>query len=267
MQLTYCVLASGSSGNCLWVKGGGVELLVDAGVVARRIEQALAELGTSLRNVRAVICTHGHSDHVAGVGTLARRHHLDVFVTEETRAFLPEQTPRERVRVVPEKGTVMLDGLSIATVPTSHDAPGSVAVGVSDGRSRLAVITDLGVPTAAIIALARGAHGLVLETNHDRVMLDEGPYPAFLKARIRGRRGHLSNDQAGELLRAALAPELASLTLAHLSEHNNTVGKARRSIEGVLGAAGAGVSLAVAEQRLRTSPITLRPKGGQLALF
>lgn len=266
--LTYCVLASGSSGNCTWVRGGGVELLIDAGISARAIERELRELGTTLANVRAVVCTHGHRDHVAGVRTLARRCGLELWVTAGTTRHLPRETPRESVRELPRGGAVSFGGLRVETVPTPHDIADSVALGVTDGARKLAVITDLGVPTPALAALARSAQGLVLEANHDVAMLEDGPYPRHLKQRIRGDRGHLSNAQSAELLGLAAPPGLTHLTLAHLSEHNNTQALARAAIERALERLGSSPALAVAEHYERGEPVTLGAQAGeQLRLF
>jgi phosphoribosyl 1,2-cyclic phosphodiesterase len=267
VSFTYCVLASGSSGNSLWLKAGDVELLIDAGISARRIQRCLCDLGTSLSSVRAVVVTHGHADHVGGVATLARRHDLEVWCTRETA--LPPRTPQELRRELPRSGTVRLGQLLVETVPTPHDAPGSVAVCVDDGASRLAVITDLGVATPAVLALARGCQGLVLEANHDLAMLEGGPYPWYLKQRIKGERGHFSNAQSEGLLRAAHHPGLRHLTLAHLSHENNTPDLARAAVEPALEQLASAAALVVASRLEASAPVTLpspvRPR--QLPLF
>lgn len=269
MSFTYCVLASGSSGNSLWLKAGEVELLVDAGISARRIQHSLRGLGTSLASVRAVVVTHGHGDHVSGVATLARRHDLEVWCTRETLPMVPARAPRELWRELPRSGVVNVGGLMVETVPTSHDAPGSVAVRVDDGVSRLAVITDLGVPSPAVLRLARGCEGLVLEANHDLAMLEGGPYPWYLKQRIKGERGHLSNAQCEGLLRAAHQPGLGHLTLAHLSHENNTPDLARAAVEPALEELSSNATLAVAARHVPSQPVMLRssPRPRQLGLF
>ena len=264
MALSYCVLASGSSGNCLWVRGGGVQILVDCGVSARMVGRRLAEVGGAIEDVQAVVCTHGHGDHVMGASVLARKHDLDVFATAGTAQALPSGMPNERLKPLPYGGTLCLGGLTIETVPTSHDAPQAVAVRISDGETSFGVITDHGQPTPTIAKAFRGLDGLLLESNHDVQMLLDGSYPERLKRRIRGNWGHLSNEQSAALLAELLHDGLQHLTLGHISEHNNTPELARAATEGLLEKRG-GVAprLAVALQRKVGQVITLAP-GGRL---
>ncbi len=264
MALTYCVLASGSTGNCLWVRGGGIQLLVDCGLSARNIGQRLAEAGGDLKDLQAVVCTHGHSDHVHGASVLARRHGLDVYVTPGTASGLPSGMPRERLHSLPMGGTLRLGGLTVETVPTSHDAPQACALRVSDGEHSLGVITDLGIANTRFAESFRGLDGLLLESNHDVAMLMNGPYPERLKKRIRGNWGHLSNEQSAELLGALLHEGLQHVTLGHISEHNNTPDRARAVAERLLGQAPHAPTLAVAVQRTVGEPVALRTQARRL---
>ncbi|MBI5546975.1 MAG: MBL fold metallo-hydrolase [Deltaproteobacteria bacterium] len=260
MALTYCVLASGSSGNCLWVRGGGVQVLVDCGLSARMTGRRLEERGGRLEDVSAVVCTHGHSDHVMGARVLAKRHGLDIYATHGTASAIPG-IPNERSRLLPCDGEVRLGGLTIRSVPTSHDAPQAVALRIDDGESSLGVVTDLGVATATVVEAFAGLDGLLVETNHDVRMLQEGPYPEPLKRRIRGRWGHLSNEQGAELLAALLHDGLQHVTIGHISEHNNTPDLARAAIEKLLAARGGQPpKLAVAVQHRVGEPVTLAPR-------
>ncbi len=257
MSIAYSILASGSSGNSVWVRGGGVEILVDCGLAARNLGRRLGEVGGDLRDVEAVVCTHAHIDHVAGAAVLARRHGLAVHATPATLSRIPGDPPRSSLRPLPLTGTVTIGGLSVHTLATLHDAPESVALVISDGQTRLGIATDLGQPTAALVRALSRVDGLVLEANHDLEMLVTGPYPEQLKRRIRSRVGHLSNQQSAELIGRLLHPGLQHLTLAHLSEQNNLPDKARRAVEPALG--GSRVTLAVAEQHRPLAPVALGP--------
>lgn len=262
MALSYCVLASGSSGNCLWVRGGGVQLLIDCGISARMVGRRLAEVGGRVEDLRAVVCTHGHGDHVMGASVLARKAGVDVYATAGTAQALPSGMPSERLQAMPYGGTFTIGGLTVETVPTSHDAPQAVAVRVSDGETSLGVVTDQGLPTPGIVKAFRGLDGLLLEANHDLQMLMDGPYPERLKKRIRSNWGHLSNEQGAALLAELLHDGLQHVTLGHISEHNNTPDLAREAAEGLLEKrGGTAPKLAVAVQRKVGQLITLAPGG------
>ena len=257
MAISYSILASGSSGNCVWVRGGGVEILVDCGLSAKAIGLCLAEAGGTLDEVSAVVCTHGHIDHVAGAAVLARRHDLDIHATAATLWSIPNHPPRERLRPMPVEGGIRIGGLAIRTVPTLHDSRDSVGLVLSDGDTHLGIVTDLGRPTQRLIRALANVDGLILEANHDLDMLLEGPYPARLKRRITSRFGHLSNDQSADLVDQLFHTGLQQLTLAHLSEQNNTPELAESAIEAVLEQHSAATRLAVASQHAPTELVTL----------
>jgi len=260
MSLSYCILGSGSSGNCLWVKGGGTQVLVDCGLSARQIGVRLEEVGGRLEDIAAILCTHGHSDHIGGARVLARSCAFELWATAGTASFLPTSLPEERIHALPYGGTLRLHGLTVETVPTSHDCPQSVALRLSDGETSLGVVTDLGVATDAIVNAFKNLDGLLLEMNHDVPMLLEGPYPERLKKRITSKWGHLSNEQGAEMLRAVLHDGLQQLSLGHLSEQNNTEDLARAAAEAILEERGGkGPALAVVVQHKVGEPVTLTP--------
>ena len=259
MAIAFSMLASGSSGNSIWVRGGGVEILVDCGLSALAISRRLADAGGDLRDVEAVVCTHAHIDHVAGAAVLARRYDVDIHATRATLQRIPGRPPEERMRELPVSGTSRIGGLAIHSLPTQHDAPDSVALVISDGDTHLGIATDLGAPTAALVKALARVDGLVLESNHDVDMLASGPYPARLKRRILSRVGHLSNDQTAALLRQVIHPGLQHLTLAHLSEQNNAAEIARDGAESVV---DGGVAVAVARQHLVSAPVELVANAG-----
>lgn len=267
MALEYCILASGSSGNCLWLRGGGVEILVDCGLSARGIAERMAEVGGDLREVQAVVCTHGHVDHVAGAAVLARRFGIEIYATEGTLRQVRGEPPPERIRPVGVRERFRIGGLEIRLAPTPHDAVGSCSVVVADGDTSLGICTDLGRPTETIRRHLEGVDGLVLEMNHDRRMLLEGPYPEVLKRRIDSDLGHLSNEQSARLLETLVHPGLQHLSLAHLSEQNNLPQLAADVAGEVLSRTGMSPRLAVAQQHRPGEPVRLHVRRkGQLSL-
>lgn len=267
MALEYSVLASGSSGNCTWVRGGDVEVLIDCGLPLRTLTRRLAEIGRDVRDLQAVICTHLHGDHIGGIAPLVRATGLRVIGTAPTLRAVRGDPPRERFEEVPTFSEVRVGGLTVRTAPTPHDAPESISVVVADAQSRLGVVTDLGHVNATVERHLTGLDALVLEMNHDVEMLETGPYPEHLKRRIRSARGHLSNEQGAALLAKVMHPGLQHVTLAHLSETNNLPKFAQAVAEDVLARRSGAPRLTVAEQRRPTEPVRLGPRKGQLSLF
>ena len=267
MALEFCILSSGSGGNSLWVRGGGVEILVDCGLSARRIGDRLAAVGRDLRDVQAVVCTHGHGDHVAGAAVLARRHGVKVHGSAGTLRHVRGDPPPEMLQTVDVRDRFRIGGLEVRLCPTPHDAAGSCSVVVADGETSLGVVTDLGRPTPQLVKHLAGVDALVLEMNHDLQMLIDGPYPEVLKRRIRGDFGHLSNEQSAQMLAELLHPGLQHLALAHLSEHNNLPEIARDTAGEVLARAALSPNLVVAEQHRPGEPVRLATRRkGQLGL-
>lgn len=269
MALEYCVLASGSRGNSVWVRGGDVEILVDCGLAARTLQARLAAVGHDLRGVQAVFCTHGHGDHVGGAAVLARKTGVAIHGTRTTLRCIPAEPPPEALHVLPRTGIVQLGGLEIRSIATPHDITGSCAFVISDGETSLGVCTDLGHPAGTLFESLGDLDGLILESNHDVDMLRNGPYPAVLKRRIESKVGHLSNEQSAAMLLRLCHEQLQHVTLAHLSEQNNDPAIAREEAERVLSGAAGRPNLAVAAQDVPGEPIRLRPRWrrGQLALF
>ena len=225
--LRVCVLGSGSRGNSTYVSDGVTSVLVDAGLSARDTERRLDSRGLSAAQLSAILLTHEHGDHVKGVARLARRHQLAVHLTSGTcRAADPLRGLAELCRF--DCGRAFRIGtLAVRPFSTSHDAgdPCGFIIAGADG-ARVGIATDLGHVTALVTEHLRGCRILVLEANHDPQMLIDGPYPWFLKQRIQGRSGHLSNADTGRLLSEIRGAGLAHVVLAHLSETNNTPEKA-----------------------------------------
>lgn len=220
MQLS--VLASGSKGNCIYVASERVRLLVDAGLSAREIERRLGLIGGCAAELDAVIITHEHTDHVRGLGPLARRYRLPVYLNRCTCQRLPEQVGRLGERVELRTGrTFTVEDLVFHPFSISHDAGDPVGLTIRSGEGKVGICTDLGRPTRLVLHHLQDCTLLVLEANHDLEMLGRGPYPWALKQRIRGTFGHLSNQESVEILTRVFNDKLDHLVLAHVSEINN----------------------------------------------
>jgi len=217
-------LQSGSTGNSIYVESNGASLLFDAGISGRQARLRLAAHGRDIRRIDAVIISHDHRDHVACAGIYQRKFGLPVYITGKTldaaRAGCPLE-PMTDLRLF-EAGDVLSFGrLTVETIPTPHDASDGIAFVVTSGRKRLGILTDLGHLFDGIEAVVGSLNAVFIESNYDPDMLENGPYPPFLKERIRGPGGHISNDEAAELLRAS-GRRLTWACLSHLSEQNNS---------------------------------------------
>ena len=214
------VLASGSKGNSVYLEGTDGALLVDAGLSAREILKRMAKVGARPDRVRGILLTHEHSDHLRGAGVIARRLGLPVYATPETlsAAVLPRGVATVQIR---PGSAVVIMGIEVLPFSTPHDAANPVGFVVSEGAVRVGIATDLGCGTTLVREKLHGCRALVLESNHDERMLMDGPYPWYLKHRVRSRTGHLSNEDSSRLLAELTASELERVYLAHLSEVNN----------------------------------------------
>jgi len=215
-------LQSGSNGNAIYVEAGDVRLLFDAGISGVLAERRLAQRGRDIRQVDALILSHDHSDHVRCAGIYQRKFGLPIYTTRTThRAIYCNLGRLTDVRYFRSGDSLQFGRVTVHTVPTPHDAADAVVFVVEHGGRRLGVLTDLGHPFARLGPLLEDLDAAYLESNYDPQMLDEGPYPPFLKARIRGVGGHLSNLEAAELVRGCGRHRPKWVALAHLSEQNN----------------------------------------------
>lgn len=235
-MISLYTLASGSEGNCLLVSARGVHLLVDAGISARRIKQSLAQLGLTPDDLSAILITHEHTDHTAGLATLLKHHAIPLYASGGTAFYLRSRLPGLDSCLRPvSPGSVFSIGPAVITVfATSHDAGESVDYRIDCGGEAVGILTDTGfVPETAAAALT-GVDLLVLESNHDVDWLQSGPYPYSLKQRILGQRGHLSNEDAAAFARRMAECGTRRFVLAHLSWENNTPARALQVMETAL---------------------------------
>jgi phosphoribosyl 1,2-cyclic phosphodiesterase len=248
------ILASGSAANALVVEVGDTRLLVDCGLGPRTLAVRMRALGIAPESITGVAITHEHSDHIHGLGACCRKWRWPVFTSGGTHAALAELGATsvheaDARRVVLSSGSaVSLGDIELTGVRILHDAaePMAFVVACRVTGARLAVATDIGAVTPAVLAAFERVDALVLESNHCTELLATGPYPVFLKRRILARTGHLSNAECAQTLATLVHPGLSHVVLAHLSEVNNTPDVARGAAGDALRKAGWRGRLAIA---------------------
>lgn len=241
--MRFSSLGSGSRGNGILVEKGRTCVLVDCGFSLRETTRRLARLGKRPEDLAAVLVTHEHSDHLAGVGPLARKFSLPVWATAGTTAGLDHQAlPALRVFGAGER--FVIGDLEIQPFPTSHDAREPSQFVLTDGARRLGLLTDTGTCTPLIEEALHACDALLLECNHDATLLAQGRYPAWLKRRIAGDRGHLSNAQAAGFLSRIDTGRLQHIVALHLSEQNNTPQLAVAALSAALGCSSRWITVA-----------------------
>ena len=267
-SVRICVLASGSTGNCLWVEAGQTRALIDCGLPLRETRRRCLEAGLPFKELTDVFLTHEHADHSYAAGILARKLGVRVHATRGTWRALRDPPPPSLRHAVREGIPVRLGELTVMPIGVPHDAGEPVAYRFDDGAASGALVTDLGCAPPPLWRSLRGLDALVVEMNHDLRMLLDGPYPWSLKKRIRSDHGHLSNEQGARLLSRLAHEGLRHVVLAHLSEHNNSEKHARRAAEEALAKRGSKAHLSVGSPARPLDPLVVTPKRArQLALF
>lgn len=224
--MRLCSIASGSSGNCIYVGSDATHLLFDVGISGKRTEAGLNEIDVSVRDIDGIFITHEHMDHISGLGVLARKYGIPIYATAKTvDAILQTKSVGviDKDLFVPVKADekVMVKDIVVNPMHISHDAADPVAYRISHGRKKVGILTDLGMYNDYTVECLRGMDMLFMEANHDINMLQVGPYPYYLKQRILGNKGHLSNEASGQLLSKLLHDNLQAVVLGHLSMENN----------------------------------------------
>lgn len=225
--MRLCSIASGSSGNCIYIGHASTHLLIDAGISGKRIEQGLMEMGVEPQSISGILVTHEHSDHIQGIGILARKYQIPIYGTAET--FCAMKKGKTNIGKVDDtlfqqvfpKDRITIGDIKVTPFSVSHDAANPVAYAFEAEGHKIGMATDLGVYTEETLEYLKHSEILYLESNHDVNMLMVGSYPYYLKQRILGEHGHLSNDTAAELLCKLYHRNLQHVVLAHLSKENN----------------------------------------------
>lgn len=219
-------IASGSSGNSIYVGSDNAHILIDAGISGKRIVDGLKDLDLALQDINGILVTHEHSDHISGLGVLSRKHEIPIYATKDTISAmlntksLGKMNPSLFCEIEADKPFCIKD-LEINPIRISHDAADPVAYSMRDGNKKMAVLTDLGCYDDYIVSRVQDMDVIMIEANHNVRMVEVGPYPYYLKQRILGKRGHLSNEVCGRLLREVIHSDLKQIILGHLSKENN----------------------------------------------
>ena len=254
-MIRLCTLASGSKGNCILVSAGGVGVLIDAGLSAKETLARLEQCGADPARVKHLILTHEHTDHVRGLGPVARK--LDLTVHASPKTFDAARWTGELPRTEPLTAgrTLKIGPFTVQPFTMPHDAADPVGLIFNLDGLRLGVATDLGYPHLLVRQKLQKCHTLVIESNHDPLLLKNGPYPEFLKQRINSRVGHLSNDQACDLIGDVAHTGLKSVVLAHLSQKNNTPTRALEAARATLDGLGLTNTTLVDAEQDRPGPV------------
>ena len=238
-QLRVCVLASGSSGNCIYVESATTALLVDAGLSAREILRRLAVAGLDPARLSAICISHEHTDHVSGIVQLHKRLGVALYANGDTARAIRDASHLPW-NLFTDGSPFKVGDIELLPFSLPHDAYDPVGFVLTCGATRIGIATDLGIPTQLAREHLRGCHLLVLEANHDEVLLKNSFRPWALKQRILGRQGHLSNETAAALLTEIAGDTLQQVFLAHLSRECNNLELALHTVRTRLAAAGLG---------------------------
>lgn len=251
--MRFASLGSGSEGNSLLISSGSDSrasyVMLDCGFGPKEVERRLARLGLSPQQLSGVVVTHEHSDHIGGVFKLARHLRLPVWLTHGSfEGASRDEMAGVDLRICRDGERFTVGDLELTPYTVPHDACEPVQYVASDGLRKLGVLTDVGQSTPHLLAALNGCDALLLEFNHDSEMLSRSAYPAWLKSRIAGPLGHLSNAASAEILAALDKRRLRTLVAAHLSQRNNTEERARSAIREVIDDGGVEVIVAGQQQ-------------------
>lgn len=224
--MKLCSIASGSSGNCIYIASEQTAFLIDAGISKRRIVQGLKELEVDPADLDGIFITHEHLDHIRGLGAFVRQYHVPIYATQKTKEALlcskyMGQISQEQIQIIQSDVLFSQKDMQIMPFSISHDASDPVCYTFYSQGSKIGIATDLGTYNEYTIEHLKNADALLLEANYDPKMLEVGPYPYQLKRRILGHRGHLSNESSGKLLVHLWNKKLRHIFLGHLSKENN----------------------------------------------
>ncbi len=234
MKLNFCSLSSGSSGNCYYIGNEFHGILIDAGISATSIRKFLKNMSIPMDSIMGILVTHNHIDHIKGLEVLTRKNHIPAFTTPkiwESILSPHRKISIDCIRKIPLQKTFNLANFDIEAFPVNHDAPETVGFQISAGGKKITIATDLGHICQTSAPYIKESNLLVIESNYDEQMLENGRYPYFLKERIRSNNGHLGNNQTSSFLADIFNDSINHICLAHLSKNNNTPEKALETLQ------------------------------------
>lgn len=237
MKVRFMSLGSGSSGNCYYLATETCSILIDAGVGIRTVKKTFKDYGIDLQEIRAIFITHDHADHIKAVGNLAKRYHIPVFATQEihkgmNRSYcMTEKLSTDCIRLMQKDTPIQLGDFTVTCFEVPHDGTDNVGYCIEAGSKTFAFLTDMGHITPTAATYIERAEYLILESNYDDAMLQMGPYPPHLKARIAGPNGHMSNRETSQFIAGNFPSRLKYLWLCHLSKDNNHPELAYKTME------------------------------------
>lgn len=234
-MFSFASIASGSNGNCYYIGNSDRSILVDIGISCRLLEKRMRLLNLDIRSVQAVLVTHEHSDHICGLDTFVKKYDTPIYMNEATLRNSRLNIPENRLRFINTGEQFSAAGFSLLPFSKSHDAADPLNFLVSQNGYHLGVFTDMGYGSEELKKYLRYCHAVFLESNYCEQMLEASSYPAVLRKRISGRKGHLSNAQAFELLSKEPGPHLRQIILSHLSANNNTPDRVAAIFKSLMG--------------------------------
>ena len=220
--------SSGSKGNCSIVLCDDTNIIIDMGISYLTLKRSLEENSLSFSDISGVLITHCHKDHISGLSTLINKTRLNIYIPEGMYESLKEYVPKTRCIFIDDKFSI--NNVNIELIHTSHDAPSSVGYIIEYNNKSLVYVTDTGYINRKYLNKMVGKDLYFMESNHDEIMLMDGPYPRFLKERVISDKGHLSNTTTSKYLKKIIGDNTKTIILAHLSETNNTEEKALEAI-------------------------------------
>lgn len=235
--MKYVSLASGSKGNCHFVKEKHTSVIVDAGIALKNINKHLESHDIDLKSINAILVTHEHTDHAKSVGALSRKLDIPIYATEGTFIGMEKSLGKvsdKNIKIIKAEDEFGIGDIIVKSHGVDHDAKDPVCYRLEANRKNISFLTDLGVIRRSILDFIVGSNAVILESNHDINMLDAGPYPYELKMRIKSNFGHISNDTAGKMASELVKTGTTKIMLAHISQQNNMPILAYQSVASIL---------------------------------
>lgn len=249
MALRLCTIASGSSGNCIYVGTEKSGLLIDCGMSGKYVLNALDQIGIGHDQIKGIVVTHEHSDHISGVGILSRKLKIPIYANNYTWEGMEPTLGKiavEHIKTIKQNEIMTIDDMELSIYQIPHDAADPSGVCIRHEGKQVAIATDLGYFSKEVFEAIKGSEMILLESNHDIEMLKVGSYPYYLKRRILGDKGHLSNEAAGQAVCQLAKHGVKKVVLGHLSRENNFPELALQTVKGIVDGEKIQIDLSVA---------------------